>query len=179
MKRFATFETSSHFKFFDFFVVGDFASKASSCDVLDVVALLLVVVLRFLLRVLAFVFLRAVKAVINGGTDDDDFDEQHFFVESVVAVVRVVVAKMVVVTMKRDRFFINNGKSLSLSLLVIHKQKRKPHRERESFQQREKEKKQFRQHQSAFRVCYYTRIKSRFSRRVFQQILCLAFFKSF
>ena len=90
MKRFATFETSSHFKFFD-----DFASKASiSFDVVVVVValLLVVVVLRFLLRVfvLLFVFLRA---VIKGGTDgDDDFDEQqHVFVERVVAVVKVVI----------------------------------------------------------------------------------------
>ena len=142
VKRFATFETSSHFKFFD-----DFASKASiSFDVVVVVALLLVVVvLRFLLRVfvLSFVFLRA---VIKGGTDgDDDFDEQHFFVERIVAVVKVVI----IITCR----FLEN---LSLSPRSIHKQKRKPRGERrERFQKGEKEKKQFlfRQRQkNAFRA---------------------------
>lgn len=143
MKRFATFETSSHFKFFD-----DFASKASiSFDVVVVVALLLVVVvLRFLLRVfvLSFVFLRA---VIKGGTDgDDDFDEQqHVFVERVVAVVKVVIS--------RDTAFWK----ISLSLLVLFTNKKESHfqRKRVCFQKREKEKKQFlfRQRQkNAFRA---------------------------
>ena len=145
MKRFATFETSSHFKFFD-----DFASKASaSFDVVVVVALLLVVVvLRFLLRVfvLSFVFLRA---VIKRGTDgDDDFDEQqHVFVERVVAVVKVVIS--------RDTAFWK--KSLSLSSFYSQTKKKATfrERERESFQKREKEKKQFlfRQRQkNAFRA---------------------------
>jgi heme/copper-type cytochrome/quinol oxidase subunit 2 len=125
VKRFATFETSSHFKFFD-----DFASKASiSFDVVVVVALLLVVVvLRFLLRVfvLSFVFLRA---VIKGGTDgDDDFDEQqHVFVERVVAVVKVVI----IIT-----------KSLSLLVLFTNKKESHFQRKRVCFQKREKEKKQ-------------------------------------
>lgn len=144
MKRFATFETSSHFKFFD-----DFASKASiSFDVVVVVALLLVVVvLRFLLRVfvLSFVFLRA---VIKGGTDgDDDFDEQqHVFVERVVAVVKVVIS--------RDTAFWK----ISLSLLVLFTNKKESHFQRKKrvcFQKREKEKKQFlfRQRQkNAFRA---------------------------
>ena len=143
MKRFATFETSSHFKFFD-----DFASKASiSFDVVVVVApLLVVVVLRFLLRVfvLSFVFLRA---VIKGGTDgDDDFDEQqHVFVERVVAVVKVVIS--------RDTAFWK----ISLSLLVLFTNKKESHfqRKRVCFQKREKEKKQFlfRQRQkNAFRA---------------------------
>ena len=145
MKRFATFETSSHFKFFD-----DFASKASiSFDVVVVVALLLVVVvLRFLLRVfvLSFVFLRA---VIKGGTDgDDDFDEQqHVFVERVVAVVKVVI--IITVT----PLF---GKSLSLSSFSSQTKKKATFRERRvCFQKREKEKKQFlfRQRQkNAFRA---------------------------
>ena len=144
MKRFATFETSSHFKFFD-----DFASKASnSFDVVVVVALLLVVVvLRFLLRVfvLSFVFLRA---VIKGGTDgDDDFDEQqHVFVERVVAVVKVVIS--------RDTAFWK----ISLSLSVLFTNKKESHFQRKKrvcFQKREKEKKQFlfRQRQkNAFRA---------------------------
>ena len=139
MKRFATFETSSHFIFFD-----DFASKASiSPDVVVVVALLLVVVvLRFLLRVfvLLFVFLHA---VIKGGTDgDDDFDEQqHVFVERVVKVVKVVI----IITK-------------SLSLLVLFTNKKESHFQRKKrvcFQKREKEKKQFlfRQRQkNAFRA---------------------------
>ena len=108
MKRFATFETSSHFKFFD-----DFASKASiSFDVVVVVALLLVVVvLRCFLRVfvLSFVFLHAVEAAQH--------EEDFFVVERVVAVVKVVVATMVVVTMKRScdqtAFVLNDGKSPS------------------------------------------------------------------
>ena len=145
MKRFATFETSSHFKFFD-----DFASKASiSFDVVVVVALLLVVVvLRFLLRVfvLSFVFLRA---VIKGGTDgDDDFDEQqHVFVERVVAVVKVVIIIIITAFWK-----------ISLSLLVLFTNKKESHFQRKKrvcFQKREKEKKQFlfRQRQkNAFRA---------------------------
>ena len=129
MKRFATFETSSHFKFLD-----DFAPKASiSSDVVVGVALLLVVVvLRFLLRVfvLLFVFLHA---VIKGGTDgDDDFDEQqHVFVERVVAVVKVVI----IIT-----------KSLSLLVLFTNKKESHFQRKRVCFQKREKEKKQ--------RVCF-------------------------
>jgi heme/copper-type cytochrome/quinol oxidase subunit 2 len=124
VKRFATFETSSHFKFFD-----DFASKASiSFDVVVVVALLLVVVvLRFLLRVfvLSFVFLRA---VIKGGTDgDDDFDEQqHVFVERVVAVVKVVI----IIT-----------KSLSLSSFYSQTKKKATFREREFAFKRERKRK--------------------------------------
>jgi hypothetical protein len=168
VKRFATFETSSHFKFFD-----DFASKASiSFDVVVVVALLLVVVvLRFLLRVfvLSFVFLRA---VIKGGTDgDDDFDEQqHVFVERVVAVVKVVIS--------RDTAFWK----ISLSPRSIHKQKRKPLSEKESLlsKEREREKAVFvsaaaEKCVSRFEsVCYYMmraykESLSRFSRGAFQQ----------
>ena len=130
MKRFATFETSSHFKFFD-----DFASKASiSFDVVVVVALLLVVVvLRCFLRVfvLSFVFLRA---VIKGGTDgDDDFDEQqHVFVERVVAVVKVVI--IITVT----PLF---GKSLSLSSFYSQTKKKATFREREFAFKRERKRK--------------------------------------
>ena len=119
MKRFATFETSSHFKFFD-----DFASKASiSFDVVVVVALLLVVVvLRFLLRVfvLLFVFLRA---VIKGGTDgDDDFDEQqHVFVERVVAVSQS----------RHHLIIITAFWKISLSLLVLFTNKKESHAEKE------------------------------------------------
>ena len=169
VKRFATFETSSHFKFFD-----DFASKASiSFDVVVVVALLLVVVvLRFLLRVfvLSFVFLRA---VIKGGTDgDDDFDEQqHVFVERVVAVVKVVIS--------RDTAFWK----ISLSPRSIHKQKRKPLSEKEESllsKEREREKAVFvsaaaEKCVSRFEsVCYYMmraykESLSRFSRGAFQQ----------
>ena len=86
VKRFATFETSSHFKFFD-----DFASKASnSPDVVVVALLLVVVVLRCFLRVLVlqFGFLHAVNAAQH--------EEDFFVVERVVAVVKVVVAMTVV-----------------------------------------------------------------------------------
>tara|TARA_B110000483_G_C18144735_1_gene522946 strand:- start:591 stop:1100 length:510 start_codon:yes stop_codon:yes gene_type:complete len=126
VKRFATFETSSHFKFFD-----DFASKASiSSDVVVGVALLLVVVvLRCFLRVLVLLFV-FLHAVINAAQHEEaDF----FVVERVVAVVNVVVAMTVVVTMKRScdetAFLLNNGKSLSL--LVIHKQKESAEKERD------------------------------------------------
>ena len=126
MKRFATFETSSHFKFFD-----DFASKASiSFDVVVVVALLLVVVvLRFLLRVfvLSFVFLHAVEAAQH--------EEDFFVVERVVAVVKVVVATMVVVTMKRScdqtAFVLNDGKSPSPWYSQTKKESAEKERERE------------------------------------------------
>ena len=108
VKRFATFETSSHFKFFDDFD----ASKASnSSDVVGVALLLVVVVLRCFLRVfvLSFVFLHAVEAAQH--------EEDFFVVERVVAVVKVVVATMVVVTMKRScdqtAFVLNDGKSPS------------------------------------------------------------------
>ena len=147
MKRFATFETSSHFIFFD-----DFASKASiSPDVVVVVALLLVVVvLRFLLRVfvLLFVFLHA---VIKGGTDgDDDFDEQHFFVERVVAVVKVVF-----IIARRDRFLEN----LSLSSFSSQTKKKATRRKSALSKEREREKAaRFGSGRDAFRaktkVCY-------------------------
>ena len=147
MKRFATFETSSHFKFFD-----DFASKASiSSDVVVVVValLLVVVVLRFLLRVfvLSFVFLHA---VIKGGTDgDDDFDEQHFFVARVVAVVKVVIIT------RRDRFLEN----LSLSSFSSQTKKKATRRKSALSKEREREKAaRFGSGRDAFRaktkVCY-------------------------